>query len=111
MSKYLRYVVLPIMKYIKSQTVHHVNIFIVHMHNNNYIFGSILSLFMPDQHKTMLIVFVIWGKNELSNPSTGGKLLCTMYMIKYEVSPLIKILYCFEGQQRHLYNVIINGVG
>ena len=33
-----------------------------------------------------------------------------MYRIKYEVSPLIKILDSSEAQPRNLYNVLINGV-
>ena len=66
------------------------------------IFGSIAPFFCLDA----LVTSVAWG--------VGFKWINikrnNTYSIKYEVSPLIKILDSSEAQPRNLYNVLINGV-
>ena len=47
---------------------------------------------------------------KVRNGIERATIIIYMYMIKYEVNPLFKILDSSEAQSRHLYYVLINGV-
>ena len=74
----------------------------------------ILGIGIDEQHHMACgrYMYSIYGtKFDLNKTNLHiGRCQLYKYRIKYEFSPLIKILYSFEAQPRQLYNVLINGV-
>ena len=70
-------------------------------HRERAVKISILKLFSKRSIRTMK------AKSCLVN---GALTTTSKFKFKYEVGPIIEILYSSEVQPRHLYNVFINGV-
>ena len=68
-----------------------------------------VTLLNVDGTKFVSTLLEVSVANVLAVGKANAAIKVSMFMIKFEVNPLVKIVYNSEAQLKHLYKVFING--